>query len=318
MFRKYEYVYAVYQTGSFTKAAESLYISQPSLSVAIRKIEKEVGAPLFDRNGGGATLTEIGQEYIAAAEQIRRTEQEFTNRIHDIYELESGSLSVGGTNYLCSYVLPRIITRFKARYPKIDVTLTEANSATLGDLLEQEKLNIIVDSFDENMDLYQGTPLTNERILLCLPQDRPINRTLQEYAIRPQAIYDGLVDLTATPSVPIRTFRQEPFILLKNGNDMYHRAEKIFEKNAITPQILFHVDQLNISYALAESGLGACFATDTLFKFARFNDRVVLYNIDQEHSSRTLHIAYKKNKYCTTAMNKFIEVAKEVIHPETP
>lgn len=316
MFRKYDYVLAVYQTGSFTKAAESLYISQPSLSVAVRKIEKEVGAPLFDRIGGGATLTEIGREYVAAAEQIRRTEQEFINRIHDICELESGTLAVGGTNYLCSYVLPRIITRFKARYPKIDVTLTEANSAALGELLERERVDIIVDSFDENMDLYQGTPLVSEQILLCLPQDRPINNDLQPYAIRPQDVYDGKVDLASTPAVPIRTFRKEPFILLKSGNDMYRRAERIFQKNGITPQVLFHVDQLNISYALAASGSGACFVTDTLFKFARFNDRVVLYNIDQEHNSRTLHIAYKKNKYCTTAMSKFIELAQEVIHPK--
>ncbi len=313
MFSKYDYVYAVYQAGSFTKAAESLYISQPSLSVAIRKIEKEVGAPLFDRIGNGVVPTEIGLEYIAAAEKILRIEQDFSNRIHDIYELETGSLSVGGTNYLCSYVLPRIITRFKTLYPKIDVTLTEAHSAMLGEMIEREELDIVVDSFDANMDLYEGEPLLSEQILLCLPANRPINRRFSDFALSPRDIYEGKILPEKAKPLPIRHFRDEPFILLKSNNDMYHRAEKIFKSAEINPPVLFQVDQLNISYALAESGMGACFATDTLFKFAEFNNHVRLYNIDQEDNTRTLYIAYKKNKYCTTAMRAFMKVAKEVI-----
>ena len=313
MFSKYHYVYAVYETGSITKAAEKLFISQPSLSVAIQKLEKELGAPIFERTGSGVTLTEIGKEYIRAAKEIHRIEQNFSDRLRDIYQLETGSLAVGGTNYLCSYILPHIITRFNALYPKIEVTLTEANSKTLGSMIEREEVDIVVDSFDANMDLYQGEPLSNERILLCVPASRPINRKLKEYALSPQDVYSEKRSPDEAPPLPIALFREEPFILLKNNNDMYHRAEKIFQSAKLQPPILFQVDQLNISYALAESGMGACFATDTLFKYANFSDRVVLYNIDQEHNSRTLYLAYKKNKYCTAAMRKFIEVAKEVI-----
>ena len=137
MFSKYTYVYAVYEAGSFTKAAEKLFISQPSLSVAIKNIENEIGAPLFERTGSGAIPTEIGREYLRTAQKIKSAEQEFTNRLHDIYSLETGSISVGDTNYLCSYVLPRIITRFKILYPKIEVTLTEANSTLLGEMIEK-------------------------------------------------------------------------------------------------------------------------------------------------------------------------------------
>ncbi len=309
MFSKYEYVYAVYKAGNFTKAAQSLFISQPSLSVAIRNIEKQVGAPLFDRTGSGAELTEIGREYIAAAERIRNIERDFSNRIHDIYNLETGTLSVGGTNYLCSYVLPRIVTRFKALYPKIEVTLTEANSATLGEMIDNEQLDIVIDSFDANMDLYEGEPLTKEQLLLCLPSARELTGY---QGIYPRDIYNGTADLAKMPAVPIALFKDEPFILLKPGNDMYHRAQKLFEKGSISPNVLFSVDQLNISCALVESGMGACFATDTFFKFAGFRSDVLLYNVSQEHSTRTLYIANKKNKHRTRAMEEFIRVAKEV------
>lgn len=314
MFSKYRYVYSVYQEGNFTKAAQKLFISQPSLSVAIANIEKKVGAPLFDRSGAKIELTEIGREYIAAAEQIMRAELDFSQRIHDIYGLETGELSVGGTNYLCSYVLPRIMNRFASRYPKINVTLVEGNSENLRQMIDRDELDIVIDSFEEDMQTLQGFPLVSEKILLCVPANRPINRELEQFRISPDSIYNGTVDLDTVPSVPIQRFREEGFVLLKSGNDMFIRAMKIFNNGNVTPRVQFSVDQLNISFALAESGMAACFATDTLFKYGIFHDHVALYHVGEEHGNRTLYIAHKKNRYCTRAMCEFIRMAIEEIH----
>lgn len=313
MFAKYEYVYAIYTEKSFTKAAKKLFISQPSLSAAIKNIEKKVGAPLFQRSGIGVTPTEIGMEYISAAERIMSVESDFNNRVSDIYNLESGKLTVGGTNYLCSYVLPGIINRFTSSYPKIDVTLMEANSGNLLNKIANEEIDILLDSYDENMYIHEGSPLLNERILLCVPSHWEINERFKENQIRPEEIYNKSVNLDEVSPVPIESFSDMPFILLKKGNDMYERACEVFEKKDIVPNVVFSVDQLNISFALAESGMGACFVTDTLFKFSKFGNNTVLYNISKEHSSRILYIAYKKNRYCTSAMRKFIETAKEVV-----
>ncbi len=316
MFKKLEYVYAVYKEGNFTKAAEKLFISQPSLSAAIKNVESEVGAPLFDRLGGGVMLTEIGREYINAAERMMSIKDEFENRVNDIYNLDVGKIAIGGTNYLSSYVLPGIINSFSEKYPKIKVTLVEANSRTLGELIRNEEIDIVVDSFDETLEEYKGYPLTNERVLLCVPRDFKINDDLAEYAISPDDIYNGVDGVFDKAPVPIDIFKNENFILLKNGNDMYYRAKRIFEKAGVVPKISFSVDQLNISYFLAESGMGLCFATDTLFRFGKFRNKIILYNVGEEHSARNLYVAHKKNKYCTSAMQKFIEIAKEVIRGE--
>lgn len=312
MFRKYQYVYQVYKEGSITRAAEKLFISQPSLSAAIKNIEKKIGAELFERTSGGIRPTEIGKEYIAATEKMIYAEQEFENRIHDIYQLETGQLTVGGTNYLSSYVLPRIVNRFTSLYPRIEVTLVEANSGGLSEMVKNEEVDIIIDSFDETMDEYQGYPLASERILLCVPGDRAINESLKEFQISPDEIYRGSAELDSVTPVPIELFKNEKFILLKSGNDMYHRAMEIFRKSAMEPQVAFYVDQLNISHALVASGMGLCFATDTLFRYGKFRNNVALYNVGEE-SSRMLYIAHKRNKYCTRAMTEFIRVAKEVI-----
>lgn len=313
MFSKYQYVYAVYKEKNFTRAAQKLFISQPSLSAAIKNIEKKIGAPLFERSGLGAIPTQIGEEYIASCEKIMNIENEFETKLHDIYNLETGHITVGGSNYLSSYVLPRIINRFKMLFPKIDVTLVEANSVSLGEMIKNDELDIILDSFDLPTDICQGYPLASERILLCVPAQWEINNKLKAFRIHPESLYNATSILEDIPPVPIEIFKGEKFVLLKNGNDMYNRAMTILGSKNIVPDVSFSVDQLNISYALTESGMGACFATDTFFRYGKFNKNVILYNLDNRFNKRTLYIAHKKNKYCSSAMTKFIEAAKEVI-----
>jgi len=316
MFEKIDYVYAVYKEGNFTKAAQKLFISQPSLSVAVKGVEAEIGAPLFERSGARVTLTEVGREYIAAAEKIMSIRQDFEKRLGDIYGLEVGSLAVGGTNYLSSYVLPRIITEFSSLYPKINVTLAEEHSKTLGEMIRDGRLDVIIDSFERPDADYEAYPLARERIFLCVPAALPVNKGLEEYAITTQSVFDGSWNESGTPSAPIAAFANEGFVLLKNGNDMYNRAISVFERGGISPKILFHVDQLNISYALAESGTGICFVTDTLLGSVRPNPNLLLYNVGDEGLHRTLYIAYKSGRYCTSAMGKFIEIAKKTINKE--
>ncbi len=313
MFKKHEYVYAVYEEMNFTRAAEKLFISQPSLSAAVQNVEKKVGAPLFERYSGGLRLTEVGCAYIDAAKKIRGIEKEFESKLNDIYNLETGKIAVGGSNYLSSYVLPQIVTYFTSLHPQIDVTLAEAKSVSLAEMIRREEVDIVVDSFEEGMQEYEGYPLTNEKILLCVPENSMINEKLKAHAIYPEQIYNKTADIDRVLPVSIRLFRDEKFVLLKSGNDMYNRAMTIFEKGKMEPKISFSVDQLNISYALADSGMGLCFATDTFFRFGQFRKNMVLYTIEEAIAGRTLYVAHKKHKYCTRAMQEFIKAAQTVI-----
>ncbi len=311
MFSKFKYVYMLYKEGSFTRAAEKLFISQPSLSVAIKNIEKEIGAELFERTGSGIKLTEVGKEYIVAIEKIIAIENEFKSKVHDMKYLELGQLTVGGSNYLSSYVLPKIINVFTALYPKITVSLVEANSCSLLDMINREQVDIIIDNLDQTEE-YNSYPLAQEKILLCVPKNHAVNVGLEEYQIHPDTIYNGTIDINSVACVSIEKFKNENFIILKPGNDMYHRAMDIFEKENIEPNVTFLVDQLNISYALTETGIGLSFVTDTFFKYGKFRENVLLYNVSKEFG-RTLYIAHKQKKYCTRAMTEFIKVARDVI-----
>ena len=111
MFRKARYVYSVYKEGSFTAASEKLYISQPCLSKAIKDIEDEIGGALFERNGHGVKPTELGVLYLKTAEDIIRLEDEFKGILQSDETLKGGSVRIGATHYMISYILPFVIDK---------------------------------------------------------------------------------------------------------------------------------------------------------------------------------------------------------------
>ena len=315
MFKKMEYVYAVYQERNFTRAAEKLFISQPSLSAAIKGVEEEIGAPIFDRSDKELALTEIGKEYVAATEKMLQIQEEFIRKKNDIYGLETGNLSVGSSNHLTSYVVPPLVTKFRALYPKIEVAMTESRSVSLYELLDKGEVDLLIDNFDQ-IERYDGEPLLQERVFLCVPKTLAVNERLRAYALTPQEVCKGQ-RADKIPAVPIRAFADEQFVLLKQGNDMRARADRIFEKAGVTPNVAFEVDQLNVSYALADSGMGICFVTDTLFRFGKHRANVVLYNLETDNR-RILYVAQRKNAYRSAAMQKFIQIAKEFFANEKP
>ncbi len=315
MFNKMEYVYEVYREQSFTKAAEKLFISQPCLSAAIKKIEEEIGMPLFERRYSAVRPTEIGRAYIETAEKMMSLERDFTAKLNDINAMESGSITIGGPNYASSYIIPPIVSRFLQLYPKINVSLVETGSVELVKKINEEEVDLVIDSDNEEKEFYEYFPLFNEKVLLAVAADHPCNQGLEDHRILPENIFQTDFDLESVPPVPITHFKNERFILLKSGNNMYRHAMDIFKKSNFTPNVNFRLDQLITSYALAASGNGVCFVTDTIFKYHKFKDHIYLYNIEGS-GTRTLYVAQKRNRYTTNAMKKFISLAQETFLKE--
>ena len=141
MFSKMQYVYAIYKEKSFTKAADKLCISQPYLSAAIKRIEQQIGAPLFERKSSSVVPTEIGYEYIRALEQITDIEKKFATKIADITDMEQGSLDIGCSVYCSTYVIPQILKEFSSLYPKIKISLIDAGDAQLKTNLVNEEID---------------------------------------------------------------------------------------------------------------------------------------------------------------------------------
>lgn len=135
MKQEMQYIYQVYQSGSFSKAAQALYLTQPALSIAIQKVEAEIGMPLFIRDKKPLELTDAGKVYIEKVKQIMHLESELSKELSDLSSLNIGSLVLGGTHYLNSYILPPVLTTFQKQYPGVHLELVEASSNELIEML---------------------------------------------------------------------------------------------------------------------------------------------------------------------------------------
>lgn len=125
-----KYVYAVYQERSFSKAAKKLFISQPALSNMVKKAEKEIGAPLFDRSTIPLTVTKEGAYYIKSIEEILFIQRNIKSYFEDLGSLKTGTLSLGGSSFFCSFVFPDLIGRFREKYPDVKIDLLEGKYIT--------------------------------------------------------------------------------------------------------------------------------------------------------------------------------------------
>ena len=310
MLRYIDHVYAVYQEGSFTKAAKRLCISQPALSATVKKAEDALGHPIFDRSTKAVGLTDIGRQYIDAAEQIILIRENLLHRIDDTEHLRRGSFILGGTTLIISHVLPQVLKDFGKDFPDVEVKLQVEPSTVLWEKLAHGQVDIAIDNALTKDPDHEYIPLFQEHILIGVPADNPINEKLKKYALDPEMLKKPGCDYSQLPRLNVKLLASEDFILLKPGNKMRQIAHNIFTEQGVSPKIRFEFDRLTTSINFAESGFGICFLTDTNLQYGSCKN-LVFYQPDAWDADRHLYLMYKKNKYLSPAMRTFINFLKE-------
>ncbi len=303
-----EYVYAVYKHRSFSKAAESLYISQPSLSLTVKKVEKKVGSPLFDRSSNPVRLTDCGKEYIRSAERIMDIQASFETYLGDLHTLQTGTLVLGASNFFAAYILPPLLTQFKTSYPHVDVVLVEANTPDLERKLFDGSLDLIADNNEFDDKLYEKQFFYAEELILALPESL-MSAKLAPYALCTKDIVQGVHLKEETLAPPLSLFTSVPFILLRRGNDTRIRAEHIFAKHKFSPTVILELDQLATAFHMAYRGLGITLASDTLVREILPQDKMFYFKICADKTKRDNYFHYKHNKYLSRPMEAFLSVA---------
>ncbi len=309
MFEGKEYVYEVYKTGSFSKAAEKLYITQPSLSAMVKKVEKKLGAPIFDRSTSPPGLTQCGERYIRCVERLMDMENEFGNYLNDLEGLRAGHLAIGGSNLFTSYILPPILQRFMKDYPGVEVNLVESNTKQLERQLLSGSLDLVIDNYLFSESIYERRKFSAEHLLLAVP--RPM------LAGKEEALAGAMLDAAGVragrhlpetwPAVDLGWFEEEPFLLLKPGNDTRERSETLLAEAGIRhPRILLDLDQQMTAYHLACYGMGIAFVTDTLIRNVPSDSRIVFFCPKGSVNQRNIYFYYKRSRYMTRAMETFL------------
>lgn len=312
LFNGYGYIYEVYKTKSFSRAAENLFISQSSLSATIRKIEKRIGVEIFDRSTTPIGLTEYGIEYIKAVEKIMDIENEFQSHVFQLEELITGQLSIGGSSNSISHTLPPVISGFTQLYPGVSLRLIEGGSYQLEKQLSDGILDLVVDNRIFPPEHFSRLPLFEELLVLAVPRNYKINEQLKEYQLSAKDILKQKHKREDFPIVPLDRFSQEPFLFLRSGNDTRHRADKLCAHYGFSPHIILKLDQQMTAYSLACYGVGLAFISDWVILHMKPDDSLIYYRLDPEFTSREVSIFYKSSRYLTRSMQEFLRIAGEM------
>lgn len=309
MLNEMKYVYAVYQEKSFSKAAKKLQISQPALSKMVKKAEKDLGTIIFDRSTIPITVTREGAYYIKSIEDIMFIQRNVKSYFMDLKELNTGSLSLGGSSFFCSFVLPGLIGRFREKYPNVVIDLMEGSVGGLREGLENETLDLVIETATDvgaNIERYF---YNNENIILAVPTRYQVNRRLQPYRLNYQDILTGRFTGKEVEAVPLYELREVPFITMKPGNDMFQRSKQICRNAGFTMKTVLLVDQVLTSVNIASNGVGAVFIRSDIVSCMPENETLTYYKIADPLAIRPVSFAKKKGRYTTSAMREFMNMA---------
>ena len=307
MFSYKHYVYEVYKEKSFSKAASNLYISQPSLSARIIKIEDELGMPIFDRSTSPLRLTEFGKVYIKAIEDVYAIEKGVEDFISDINMLRTGELSVGASNVFAAYALPPIISEFKNKYHDIKIKLIEGNTETLESLLSMNKIDMVIDNNAYDMGIYDKTLYSEENILLAVPKTFKECESVREYALDYECIRTKKYKSSECPAVPLSVFKAVPFVMLTPNNDTRIRGDKMCKEAGFRPDIVLEVHQQATAYMIATTNMGATFISDSVVEKMPAYENMAYYKLGTSASEREVYFYFKKHKYKTRVMLEFMD-----------
>lgn len=211
---------AVYETGSFSKAASKVHLTQPTVSGHIKALEDHLGSPLFNRTGKNVTPTRAGQMLHPRAKQMINLASSMERQMAMFLGLEKGRLEAGGSNVPGQYILPGLISKFKAGREGIHVTVRIGDTLSVSRMVASGKIEIgIVGALVPNRELDFISCFSDE-LVLALPPDHP---------------------LADKDSVKLDDISGAPFIIREKGSGTRSTMEKALGKHGAPPVSSFNI-----------------------------------------------------------------------------
>ena len=294
-FQQLYYILEVAKERSFSKAAQKLFITQPSLSQSIQNLEQQLGIQLFDRTTTPISLTYAGEVYVKNAKQILSLEKKLFEQMSELIALKKGRIIVGVSPYHNKYILPRILPIFQKQYPGIDIVSVEKNTVERRDALLSGTVDISLTVFVEKDPNFDYLPLITEKIFLALPPTSPLSKYLKK---------------SVFPLISLEQFRNEPFIVLKKDQALHILADGLFKQAGFKPRILMEIGNIDATIAMVMENLGLAFVPDTIVNNSNVKYTPIYCTIDNFFPTREVAFAYRKGHPLNQAASAFIATAR--------
>lgn len=277
--------------GSFKKAAESLYISQPAVSFQIQTLEKQLNVPIFNRINRKVIFTEEGQAILVYANKILSLCEETCRAMEDLQNLQGGTLIVGASQTTGTYLMPRLIGLFRQKYPQVSVQLQVHSTRRISWGVANGQINLAVIGGEVPNELKNSLHVTDyaeDELALILPKFHPFSKL---------------------PSIQKEDLYRLKFISLDKQSTIRKVIDKVLYQNGIDSTRFKIEMELNSVEAIknaVQSGLGASFVS--ISAISKELELGILHwvKIEDITIKRTLSIIINPNRYTSKASEKFI------------
>ncbi len=286
------------ELGSLTAAADAHHLTQPAVSIRLRKLEAELGAKLFYVSGRRVRLTAAGEAALAAARRMLREAGELARELADGEGLAKGRIAIGTIDAASSYVLPPVFSRFHERYPGVEIYLEVTATAHLLRLLRAGSLELVVGTLPVarggDLEVY---PIFRERLFLIAPPAHPI-----VHARRPAA----------------RDLADEPFISFHAGATTRRIVEEELARHGVAPRVTITTDSPEAIRSLVAAGLGLAVLPERVVRDDVHRGAVRVPRIAGLAFERSLGLVIPMRRYVPATVRAFLGVLAEELDAALP
>lgn len=284
--KQLKYFQTVARIGNISKASERLHIAQPALSLAIKKLEKDIALTLFDRSKKPLALTPEGIWFFEKIEPLLSQYDNLSLEIEDYKMTNQGHIRVGIPPMLGAYLFPYIFSEFHSKFPGIDLSIIEEGSLKIKRRLINEELDVGVVMIENDNVKLNYLPITRHEVKVCLSKSHP---------------------LAKYPRIPFEALKNEDFILMNEQTFMRKKITSLCVANQFEPHVIFSSNQINTILGLVAKGTGVAFILQSL---VASNDEIAAVSLEHPLYIEAA-LAWRAEGYLARATKTFVDFIYE-------
>lgn len=281
------------QTGSFNRAAERLYLTQPSVTARIQSLEKELGQMLFERKPRGVRLTDAGRVLLPHAERVLQDIRKARRAVADLESATGGTLTVGSALTTSTYTLPQILAQFKSAHPSVEVAVRTGRSQQIQQLVLEDtvQLGLVHSPLASHADI-AAVPLYDEPIVLVVHPGHPLS---------------GRAEVTA------EELATEPFITSDKASGYWALVEQFWASAGLVPRVTMELDSMEATKRMVMCGLGlAMLPRGTVEGELKTAHLVAVPVAGTSHLNRQTILIHRRGKVWSGISRAFLEILGKI------
>lgn len=309
-----KYIYTVYGTKNFSKAAEKLFVSQPALSRTIKNHEEKIGYEIFNRKTSPLTLTQKGVVYIEYLKEIMEIEQRLNHQISAINNSMTKKISIGGFNSTSHIVLPVLCKEFSCRFPDVSIKIDCGEKLPLSSLflyLEKGTLDILITSSSNSMK-FKSEVLWREKYMLLIRKDYPGIKKLSKYSLDFNEVLTGIYpdQKEITDGSLLKNIK---IFLPGKNRDIYKKFSDFLKRRLDESIDILHFNRMDLQYKFMLNGIGGIVIPQSVIIDKGYNtDDFYCFSLAVPDNTREALLLYKENENTSPYVKEFLSLAKEI------